>query len=141
MQNHTASLTRALDARGIAQDVLTARPPGAPRRQRIGRRSTVRRFGVPVHVARQGWAAFAAPSALRLAAGADLVHAHVGEDLAVLPLAAAAARLQGRPLVVTVHTSLRHTYTAEGPRSAVLKAVGGQIEAATTRRADRVIAL
>ncbi len=34
MQNHTAALTRALDALGVEQDVVTTRPPGAPRPRR-----------------------------------------------------------------------------------------------------------
>jgi glycosyltransferase involved in cell wall biosynthesis len=63
-----------------------------------------------------------------LASRADLVHVHLGEDLAVFPVGAAAARLHHLPLVLTVHTSLRHTLAVSDLRSAVLKALGGPIE-------------
>ena len=36
MQNHTAELTRALDAKGVRQTVITAFRPGAPALERIG---------------------------------------------------------------------------------------------------------
>src|ERR687888_69938 len=45
MQVHTARLTRALDARGIEQLVVTAYRRHAPREERIGERSTVVRTG------------------------------------------------------------------------------------------------
>ena len=141
MQNHTAQLTRALDARGIAQAVVTTRPPGAAAREALGERSTIHRHGLRIRTARQLYAAPAARCALREVTGADLVHAHVGEDLAVLPIAARAARRAQVPLVVTVHTSLKHTYTTAGPRSRVLKALGGRIEAWACDRAGAVIVL
>ncbi|HEX8104430.1 MAG TPA: hypothetical protein VF533_17575, partial [Solirubrobacteraceae bacterium] len=53
MQNHTAQLTRALDARGVTQAVITTRPPGAPRGERLGRRAAIHRHGLPVAFARQ----------------------------------------------------------------------------------------
>ena len=141
MQNHAACLTRALDRRGARQAVLTSRPPGAPAVERLGAHAQVHRFGVPVPVARQGWGAGALKAGLRLGADADLVHAHLGEDLAVLPVAHAVAARHGLPVVVTVHTSLRHTFVADGPRSRLLKATGGRIEAWGTGRAAGVIAL
>jgi glycosyltransferase involved in cell wall biosynthesis len=141
MQNHTGSLVRALDGLGVEQVVLTTRPPTAPRLQRMGRDAVVHRVGLPVPVARQGFAALAAVRAPRLAAGADLVHAHLGVDLGVLPVARATAALHRVPLVVTVHTSMRHTFSEPGVRAALLKAVGGRIEEFTERRADHVIAL
>jgi len=141
MQNHTAQLTRALDARGIRQTVVTTRPPGAPRRERFAGRASVHRHGLRVPVARQLYGPPAARTALREAPAADLVHAHVGEDLAALPIAAAAARRARVPLVVTVHTSLRHTFTVAGPRSRALKALGGRIETWACDRAAGVIVL
>jgi glycosyltransferase involved in cell wall biosynthesis len=109
--------------------------------QRLGRDAVVHRVGLPVPVARQGFAALAAWHAPRLAGPVDLVHAHVGVDLGVLPVARATAALHRVPLVMTVHTSMRHTFREPGLRAALLKAVGGRIESSTERRADAVITL
>jgi glycogen(starch) synthase len=141
MQTHTGELTRALDARGVAQTVVTTRPPGAPRVQRLGVRAQVVRLGLPVTTCRQFYAVPAAWLVPRLAASAHLLHAHLGEDMAVIPLALAAARLRGIPLVLTVHTSVRYTLVVRDLRSAVLKVVGGWFEEQGERRADQVIAL
>src|SRR5215217_5376197 len=127
MQNHTAELTRALDRRGIVQTVLTTRPPTAPRFQRLGDHARVIRVGLPVRRFRQLYGPQAAIIASILAARADVVHVHLGEDLAVLPVGAAAARLHRLPLVLTVYTSLRHTLAISNLRSAVLKTPGGPI--------------
>ena len=107
MQNHTAALTRALDRRGVLQTVLTTRPPTAPRLQRLGDNARVIRLGLPVRCFRQFYSPQAAIVASLLAARADLVHVHLGEDLAVTPVGAAAARLYRLPLVLTVDTSLQ----------------------------------
>src|SRR5918997_2178640 len=128
MQNHTAELTRALDRRGVVQTVLTTRPLTAPRLQRLGDHARVIRLGLPVRRFRQLYGSQAAILAPILAARADVVHVHLGEDLAVLPVGAAAARLHRLPLVLTVHTSLRHTLAGCDLRSAVLKTVGSPIE-------------
>jgi glycosyltransferase involved in cell wall biosynthesis len=128
MQNHTAELTRALDRRGIVQTVLTTRPPTAPYFQRLGDHARVIRVGFPLRRFRQLYAPQAAIVAPILAARSDVVHVHLGEDLAVLPLGAAAARLNRLPLVLTVHTSLHHTLAVSDLRSAVLKTLGGPIE-------------
>jgi glycogen synthase len=141
MQTHTGELTRALDRRGVRQLVVTTRPPGAPRRERFGEHSAVVRLGLPVPLFRQGYAGPAAGVLARVASRVDLLHGHLGEDLAVVPLVLAAARWGRRPLVLTVHTSVRHTLAVTGPRSAVLKSVGGWWEQVGERRADAVIAL
>lgn len=141
MQNHTAALTRALDARGVTQTVLTSRPPGAPESQRLGERATVLRAGLPVPWFRQMYAVAAVRVAADAAVGADLVHAHLGEDLAVLPLARRIAADRRLPLVVTVHTSLRHTLPVIDARSAVLKVVGGAVERSAEAAASAVITL
>lgn len=141
MQSHTGQLTAELDRLGVHQQVLTTRPPGTPARAAIGQHTVVRRFGWQSPLLRQGYAVPAALAARRLAAGSDLLHAHLGEDLAVLPVAVAAAGRAGIPLVVTVHMSLRHTLAVGGPRSAVLKTVGGSLEAWGCRRAAAVITL
>ena len=141
MQSHTASLTRALDALGVAQTVLTTRPPGAPDRRHVGARSVVHRVGLPVFWLRQGYGAAAAARLPGLARGVDLVHAHLGEDLAVLPLAIAAQRIAGARLVVTVHTSVAHTLAVTDARSFVLKHLGGAIERTVSTHADAVITL
>src|SRR5215217_1972085 len=141
MQNHTAELTRALDRRGVLQTVLTTRPPTAPHLQRLGDHARVIRLGLPVRRFRQLYAPQAAVLAPILAARADVVHVHLGEDLAVLPVGAAAARLHRLPLVLTVHTSLRHTLAVSDLRSAVLKAIGGPIERWGERFAEAVLVI
>jgi glycogen(starch) synthase len=141
MQTHTGELSRALDRRGVRQVVVTSRPPGRPRREGLGEHGTVVRLGLPVPVFRQGYAWPAAAVVARAAARADLVHAHLGEDLAVVPIALAAARRFRLPMVLTVHTSVAHTLAVTGLRSALLKAVGGWWEQFGARRADAVITL
>src|SRR5215212_7955780 len=141
MQNHTAELTRALDRRGVLQTVLTTRPPTAPHFQRLGDHARVIRLGLPFRRFRQLYAPQAAVLAPILAARADLVHVHLGEDLAVVPVGVAAARLHGLPLVLTVHTSLRHTLAVGDLRSAILKALGGPIELWGERSAEAVLVI
>jgi glycogen(starch) synthase len=141
MQNHTAELTRALDRRGIVQTVLTTRLPTAPYYQRLGEHARVIRLGLPIRHFRQLYGPQAAVVAPILAARADLVHVHLGEDLAVLPVGAAAARLHRLPLVLTVHTSLRHTLVVSDLRSAVLKTLGGPIERWGERSAEAVLTI
>jgi glycogen synthase len=133
MQEHTGSLTRALARRGLVQVVLTTRPPTAPRRERFAPQATVVRVGLPIPHARQFYAVPAAGMAPLLGMGADIVHAHLGEDLAILPLAALAARPRRLPIVVTVHTSLAHTLAPCDARGALLRRLGGWLE----RRAER----
>lgn len=141
MQNHTAQLTRALDALGVSQHVVTSRPPGAPWGQRVGRSAAVHRFGLPAPWARQFYSVPAAIAALRLARGVDVVHAHQGEDLALLPIGVAAAQVAGVPLVITLHTSLRYTFCGGGLRGRALSGIGARLEWAACMRADGVIAL
>jgi glycogen synthase len=141
MQNHTAELTRALDRRGIVQTVLTTRPPTAPYFQRLGDHARVIRVGLPLRRFRQLYAPQAAIVAPILASRADLVHVHLGEDLAVLPLGAAVARLHHLPLVLTIHTSLRHTLAVGDLRSAVLKTIGGPIERWGEHTAEAVLVI
>jgi len=141
MQNHTAELTRALDRRGVVQTVVTTRPPTAPHFQRLGGNARVIRLGLPVRRFRQLYGPQAAIVAPVLASRADLVHVHLGEDLAVLPVGAAAARLHRLPLVLTVHTSLRHTLAVSDLRSAVLKTLGGPIERWGERFAEAVVVI
>src|SRR5215207_7849954 len=141
MQNHTAELTRALDRRGVVQTVLTTRPPTAPYFQRLGDHARVIRLGFPVRRFRQLYGLQAAVLAPILAARADVVHVHLGEDLAVLPVGAAAARLHRLPLVLTVHTSLRHTLAISDLRSALLKTLGGPIERWGEHSAEAVLVI
>jgi glycogen(starch) synthase len=141
MQNHTAELTRALDRRGVAQTVVTTRPPTAPHLQRLGDHARVIRLGLPIRRFRQLYGPQAVIVAPILASRADLVHVHLGEDLAVLPVGAAAARLYRLPLVLTVHTSLRHTLAVSDLRSAVLKTLGGPIERWGERSAEAVVVI
>jgi glycogen synthase len=140
MQSHTGQLTRALDACGVAQTVVTAWRPGGRRREPVGDHSQVLRLGVPTRRLRQLYAPAAAAAVPRLAARADLVHVHLGEDLAVVPLGrlAAGGRL---PLVLTIHCSLRHTLRGRGARVLALSTVGAALEARGERWADAVIVL
>ena len=140
MQNHTAALTRCLDDLGIRQTVLTSRL-AAPRATTASGGATVSRRGLPVRRLRQLWALDALPAVLRRGARVDVVHAHQGEDLAVLPLALLAARRHACPLVVTVHCSVGHTLTGTSVRTRLLRRVGGWVERSALRRADAVVVL
>jgi glycogen(starch) synthase len=139
MQTHTASLTRELADRGLTQTVLTARSWG-PRQVEWPRPGvTVHRLGAPVPWLRQGWAV----DALRLLPWLrpDVVHAHQGEDVAALPLAAAIARAADVPLVVTVHCSLTHTMQPSDLRGRARSRAGAAAERGVLPRAAAVIAL
>ncbi len=141
MQNHTGELTRALDRQGVVQTVVTTRPPTASWLECFGQHARVIRLGLPVPYVRQFYGLQAAGLTPALAKDADLIHAHLGEDLAVLPIAQPVARLHQIPLVVTVHCSMRHTLVVTDLRSQLLKTLGGRIEQWGTQRADAVIAL
>lgn len=141
MQNHTASLTRALDTRGIVQQVVTTRPPGAPATHRLGAHARVHRLGLPVPVARQFYSVPAALLVDRLARGASVLHAHLGEDLAIVPIALAASRRRRIPWVLTIHASLAHTLSGGGLHGTLMRQAGGRLERVGTARADAVITL
>ncbi len=141
MQSHTGALTRSLDALGVRQDVVTACRPGAPRVEAVGRAARIHRVGLPVRWGRQCWSVGAAALAPRLAARADLVHAHLGEDIAVLPIAVAAATQHDLPLVITVHNSVARTLVATDRRSRRVKRLGGPIERWAVPRAAAVVTL
>jgi glycosyltransferase involved in cell wall biosynthesis len=141
VQSHTAGLSRALDRQGVAQTIITTRPPTAARHEPFGDHGEVVRLGLPVRVCRQFYSWPATAVAPRLARDADIVHVHLGEDLAVVPLGMMTARRHRLPLVITVHTSLRHTLEVSGVRSALLKSLGGGFEWWGTRGATAVITL
>jgi glycogen synthase len=128
MQNHTAELSRGLARRGVRQTIVTARPPGAPRYQRFAPKAEVIRLGWNLKRMRQLYSVPAAPLLRSLARTVDILHVHLGEDLAVLPLAMQAAAKRRVPMVMTVHCSLRHTLRVGDLRTAVLKTVGGFME-------------
>ncbi|WP_448616410.1 glycosyltransferase family 4 protein [Modestobacter sp. URMC 112] len=146
MQNHTAALTRSLDARGVRQTVVTSRLGGPRSTAGLGSAARVHRTGVPTTGLRQLWALAALPRVLRRRPGddagrVDLVHAHQGEDLATLVLARLAARRHRAPLVVTVHCSVGHTLAGAGRRARLLRSLGGRLERSALRRADAVVVL
>lgn len=141
MQNHTAELSRCLDRMGVRQLVITSRLDGPSGRVAFGQYGQVARTGVAIPLARQGWA----PAAARVALGGDepvsVVHAHCGEDIAVLPLARLAAWRHACPLVVTIHASVRHTMRVNSARTALLWLAGGLAERRVLPGADMVIVL
>jgi glycogen synthase len=145
MQNHTATLTRCLDAQGHRQTVVTSRLAGPRGARALGSAGRVHRTGLPLGRLRQLWAVAAVPLVLRagrLGAGpVDVVHAHQGEDVATLLLARLAARRHRCPLVVTLHCSVGHTLRGRGARARLLHRVGGRVERATLRAADAVVVL
>ncbi len=141
MQTHTAALTRALDRLGVTSTVVTTRPPGAAPYERVGSAGEVIRVGLPVPLFRQLYAVAAARELTRLDRTIDVVHAHQGEDVGLLQLARLAAHRLGVPLVITVHTSVRHTLAAGNLRSAALRVVGGPLERRAIGGADAVITL
>jgi glycogen synthase len=140
MQNHTANVTRALDRRGIRQTVITSRLGGPQSDSPFGDHARILRVGLHTRRLRQLWAATAYRRLASLGPF-DVVHAHQGEDLAALPLGIAAARRFHCPLVVTVHCSVRLTVPATGLRLTVMRLIGGPLENACLRRADRIITL
>ena len=140
MHNHAAELSRQLDRMGAVQLILTSRLDGPPGRAGFGRRGQVVRTGVEIRLARQAWAPLAAPLALG-GGPVDVVHGHCGEDIAVLPLARAAARRHRCPLVITVHASVRHNMRVTSARTAWLRLAGGPAERRALAAADMVIAL
>jgi 2-deoxystreptamine N-acetyl-D-glucosaminyltransferase/2-deoxystreptamine glucosyltransferase len=141
MQNHTAELTRCLDRMEVRQVVITSRLDGPAGRASFGRHGQVVRTGLHIPVARQAWAAAATRDVLGDRGGFSVVHAHCGEDIAVLPLARLAAWRHGCPLVVTVHASVRHTMQVTSARTGLLRVVGGFAEGRVLAGADMVIAL
>ena len=141
MQNHAAELTRCLDRMGVRQLVLTSRLDGPPGRTEFGQYGQVARAGLRTPLVRQAWAPQAARLALRDRGLVSLVHAHCGEDIAVLPVARLAAWRHGCPLVVTIHTSVRHTLRVTSARTAMLRLAGGLAEGRVLPRADMVIVL
>jgi glycogen synthase len=138
MQNHTAELTRALDRLGFAQTVVTSRPPGYPRLSRSGN-FVIHRVGLPVPVLRQFYGGAAAFKIARLSPP-DIVHTHLGEDLAIVPLGALASRLRA-PVVLTIHCDLGHTFNGRGPRATLLRSLGSRLERLGARGAAAVIVL
>jgi glycogen(starch) synthase len=142
MQNHTASLTRCLDAQGHRQTVVTSRLAAPAGVSRLGRHARVLRTGLPLPRLRQLWALAAVPAVWRRGTvPVDAVHAHQGEDLATLTLALMAARRHDCPLVVTLHCSVGHTVTGRSLRARLLHALGGWLERRALRRADAVVVL
>ena len=85
MQNHTASLSRVLDARGVTQTVVTSRLAAPAGTTALGRHGSVRRVGVRTTRLRQLWAPCALPAVLG---------------------AALRRRGRGRPAVVHAHRQL-----------------------------------
>lgn len=140
MQVHTARLTSALDALGVEQTVITAYRPGAPRVERVGVRSKVVRVGARLRHFRQLYGLASVPR-VRGLRELDVVHVHLGEDLAILPLARWAASRTGSPLVVTLHCSLRHTLQGHDLRSTILRTVGGPSQSWLLRGASVVLVL
>jgi glycogen(starch) synthase len=140
MQVHTARLTEGLDALGVEQTVITAYRPGAPRTQLVGARSRVIRAGAHVRRFRQLYGVASVPEVLR-AGGVDLVHVHLGEDVAVVPLARWAASRAGVPLVATVHCSVRHTLVGHDTRSTIIRSIGGPAQSRLLQAAGAVLVL
>lgn len=71
----------------------------------------------------------------------DVVHAHLGEDIAVLPMAHLAAARHHVPLVVTVHSSPWLTLRPVDRRTATIHEVGGLAERHILPTAARVMVL
>jgi glycogen synthase len=140
MQTHTTELSRALDALGVVQTIITSRPRGAGKQEPFGTHGEVVRLGLPVNAFHQLYSWPATATVMRRARGADLIHVHLGEDLAVVPIALFAAQRHDLPTVLTVHSSMRHTLQVTGVRSALLKSFGGGVEWLGTHGVTAVIA-
>jgi glycogen(starch) synthase len=138
MQNHTAELTRALDRLGFRQTIVTSRPPGYPCFSRSGR-FTVHRVGLPIPTFRQFYGVAAAMRIAQLDRH-DVVHLHLGEDLAIVPLGTLGSKRRA-PTVLTVHCDLGHTFNGRGARAVVLRSLGSRLERIGARHAHAVIVL
>lgn len=141
MQTHTAELTRCLDRMGLCQTVFTSRSAGAAGCDPYGDHAVVVRTGLPLPAWRQLWAPPALAAALSLAGPVDVVHAHAGEDIAVLPFARIAALRHRCPLVVTLHSSQRHTVRKRSLSGTVGRLFGSLAERWIAGIADAVIVL
>lgn len=141
LQGHAAALSRHLDQAGVVQTIVTAQLPAARGARPFGLHGVRHRVGLEAPAPRQGYAAACAPRLRRLSGSVDLVHVHLGEDLAVLPLGHAVAALRGIPLVVTVHHSNRYTMRGGHPRALLLRGVGGSSERQILPKARAVITL
>jgi glycogen(starch) synthase len=141
MQNHTAVLTRTLDGLGVRQTVITARPPGAPGRERMERAAEIIRVGWPIPRLRQLYALPALAHLLAATPRADVIHVHLGEDLAIVPLGLLAMGMHRARMVMTIHCSLAHTFVGSGARGLMLQSVGGWLEHVGIRRSAEVIVL
>lgn len=138
MQLHTARLTAGLDRLGVEQTVVTACRRGAPRAQSLGQWSCVVRVGMPIRRFRQLYG-LAAVRELRHHRDVDLVHVHLGEDLAVPALARWAAARADAPLVATVHCSVGRTLERHDRRSAVLRSVGPRLHGSVFKRSAAIL--
>ena len=92
------------------------------------------RTGAPVRRLRQLYGVTSIPTLLAHER-VDIVHAHLGEDIAVPIIARVAAASTLAPIVATVHCSIRHTLEGHDARSRSLRAVGAPLELALLRRA------
>lgn len=141
MQLQVYLLTRTLAQQGVQQDVVTVRPPWEPKyEEKEGVR--IHRFGWAVPTPRQMYAGPALRYLLKIApSDYDLVHCHIAQDLASVPLSIIAARRANAPLVITLHSSWQLTYLAPGPYQWLRQFVGNRVEGVGLRYADAVIAL
>jgi len=138
MQIHTARLTSGLDALGVEQLVVTAYRRRAPREERIGERSSVVRVGVPIRRFRQLYGVAALPPVARLRP-IDLVHVHLGDDVAAPALATWTSARTGVPLVATVHCRLGSGSIGRDVRSTLIDRVGGRAQDAVFARAAAIL--
>lgn len=126
---------RQLDATGVRQVVVCARPAGAPNREPIGNRMLVRRIG-------PAWAfpLIAGGSIMRLARTADVLHLHHAAELTAPALIAATASAWDIPLVMTVHESHFFAPEASDATGRARLALARRLERAAARRAIVLIA-
>jgi glycogen synthase len=141
MQTHVFELTRALDRLGVRQSVITTRPPGSPRVERVGESARVLRLGFGFPHFRQLYSLPASLAAPAHAASADVVHVHTGRDLAAAPIGFAAAAAFGLPVVLTIHSSFTHTLSRTAQGTSAMIGAGRLIETAAARRAHAVVAI
>jgi len=118
MQTHTGALTRQLNRQGVAQDVITSRLARRHGVERIGDHARGARVGIRMRWLRQLWALAAIGRVLVRRASYDLVHAHQGEDLILLPLGWLAAWWHRCPWVMTAHCPSLYVSSRGAPTAA-----------------------
>jgi glycogen synthase len=127
MQLQVYKIAEGLAEHGVRQVVLTRALPWAARHRRMKHIDVLRVWPKRSDVLAAEWWQLAR-TGFRLLREIDVVHAHSGEDLASIPMAAAVARARQVPLVLTLHSSWRFTFRPPDSRGRIRAKLGALAE-------------